>query len=91
LKPLKADLDADGPEEQSLPKETLMDFQDQRLEGFLDDHLVLDILFKGLFHTDRFAERTLFHRRLFDPIGDPPEPDPTFAEPVGKFLRGDLA
>src|SRR6266581_5306990 len=68
-----------------------MNLLDKRFEGFLYDSLVLDVSFKGLFYTDRFAQRPLFHGRLFDPIGDPPEPDPTFAEPVGKLLRGYLA
>ncbi len=83
LKPLKADLDTDGPEEQSLRKKTLVNLQDERLESFLHDILVLNISLKGLFYTDGFAQRPLLHGRLFDPISDPPEPDPTFSEPVG--------
>src|SRR5207302_2149479 len=91
LKPLKADLDTHGPEEQSLPKKTLMYFQVKRLEGLLDDALVLNVSFKGLFYADRLAERSLFHRRLFDPISDSPEPDTTLSKPVRELLRGYLA
>src|SRR2546427_12101465 len=68
-----------------------MYFQDERLEGLFDDALVLNVSFKGLFYADRFAERSLFYGRLFDPISDSPEPDTTFSEPVCELLRGDLA
>src|SRR5438105_13204667 len=68
-----------------------MYFQDERLEGLLDDALVLNVSFKGLFYADRVADRSLFHGRLFDPISDSPEPDTTVSEPVCEFLHGYLA